>query len=129
MLNTIFHRSCLAYTQGNDPLATCQGAIDLAFLFATGIVAGLLFSDERVGLVGFLPAHVIGTIVFISIFLIPVSGLGDPILVDAMTSRSLALAVNYEFPFQIILSFVGCALGVFFRDKFGFAGAVSEPED
>lgn len=129
MLNNMFHRTCLAYTEAHDLLATCQGGIDLLFLFAAALTAGLVILDERVGLVGFIPAHLIGTIVFLAVLQIPVSGLGDPFLSDAVLSRSLVLALRYQFPYQPILSLVGCAIGVFFRDRLGFAEVFHRIDD
>ncbi len=118
MLNTFFHRSCLAYTENSDPTATCSTVWDFVLIFAAGVGAGLVFVDERVGLVGFLPAHLLGTVVFVSFLQVPVFlGVGDPVIADTILSRSLVLSIAYQFPFAVILSFVGCMIGTLLSGK------------
>ncbi len=117
MLNTFFHRSCSDYSAYN-PLATCQTSLDLVLMLAAGLGAGLVLSDERVGLVGFLASNLLGIVIFVSFLQIPVFlGLGDPVIADTMLGRSLVLALGYEFPFSLILSFFGCVLGIFFKGR------------
>jgi hypothetical protein len=117
MLNTIFHRTCVDYSQNFNPVATCQTTLDLVVIFAAGLGAGLVLVDERVGLVGFLAAHLIGTAIFLGLLQAPAVLLGDPALADSVLSGGLVMALTYEFPFGIVLSFVGCMLGVLSKDR------------
>jgi hypothetical protein len=117
MLNTTFHRNCADYSQNLNPVATCETIWDFLVLFGAGLGAGLVLVDERVGLVGFLGAHLLGTGIFIGLLQAPVGVIGDPVLTDTVVSRALVLALSFEFPFGIVISFIGCMLGVLSKGR------------
>lgn len=125
MLNTFYHRDCFQFTTVLDLTAPCQSGLDLGLIFLAAVGAGIAFADDRMGILGFLPAHVLGTISFVIILMIPsMLGLTDQVLASIILSRVLVVALKSTFPFPLFLSFLGGLIGLYFGGKLPIEGEV-----
>lgn len=118
MVSTFYHRSCLEFAGFGSLTVTCQSALDLLLVLLAAVGAGIAFSDERMGVLGFLPAHAVATFLFIIVLMIPTSlGVLDPTLQNSVLEQIIVLAFNSQFPFALFLSLVGCPIGTVIGSK------------
>jgi|SRR5215467_1516466 len=121
MLNTFFHRACPEFLS-NNLVATCQSSTDIGIIFVAGVFAGLALDDARIALTGFLFVELLASFFTVVAFSSPsLFGLQDPVLRDAVISRSLFMTLNYAFPFAIMSSFLGSAFGFFLEGRLGLS--------
>jgi hypothetical protein len=116
MLSTFYRRSCLGFQ--SSATVTCQSSLDLGLIFLAAIGAGIAFSDEKFGILGFLPAHVIATTLFVTVLMIPSSiGALDPSLSNTILEQLIIVAFNSQFPIALFLSLIGGPIGTFIGEK------------
>lgn len=117
-LNTYFNRDCYAFTTQGFGTATCQTSLDLGLVFLAGLGAGMTIRDTRIGVVGFLLAHVTATgIFFIAVILPPLTGATNSVLLDTFIVKAILLGILYSFPIALFLSLVGSLFGMFIGGK------------
>jgi hypothetical protein len=118
MLNTFYTRNCNEFQMSRNVTATCQSALDVGLMSLAAVGAGMTFTDERVGYIGFIPAHIIATIVFVTVLVIPsLLGLTDPLFLNVMITNASLLAFKSQVPFQVFFSFFGSILGIYLGGK------------
>jgi len=117
-LNTFYHRSCFEFVAELFPTATCQTTLDWALIFLAAIGAGMAVNDERVGILGFLVAHSVASVLFVIGVMLPVLlGLTDPGLGGSILSQTVVLALLSSVPFGVFFSLVGSVLGLYLGSK------------
>jgi len=118
MLNTFYHRNCFEFISSLDFTAPCQGTFDLALIFLAAVGAGIAFADFRMGVVGFLPAHIIASILFVAVLILPsFIGLTDQALFTIILDRAVVVGLKSQFPFALFFSFIGGLAGLYFGSK------------
>ncbi len=87
-------------------------------IFGAAVGAGIAFNDDRLGFIGFLPAHLGASILFVVVALTPsYVGLIDPVMLDTVLDRVIIIALKSQFPFAIFFSFIGSVLGLYLGGK------------
>ncbi len=118
MLNTFYHRGCSSFTQG-DPGDPCLSFIDLVFIFAVAVGAGLAMADERIAIIGFVISLGIAVFFFlVALAVAPFLGLQDPIIQDRFLNQSFLIAFRYVFPFPLMVSLFGVVTGLYLEGKY-----------
>jgi len=75
-------------------------------------------NDERVGILGFLVAHSVASVLFVIGVMLPVLlGLTDPGLGGSILSQTVVLALLSSVPFGVFFSLVGSVLGLYLGSK------------
>ena len=117
-LNIFYNRSCYQFLVIQDVNAPCIEMFDWILVFLIAVGAGVLISDERVAVLGFLLAHSVATGVFVvALILPPVLAGADEAVTSLVLSQSVVLAFNYQFPFSIFFSFIGTFIGLYIGSK------------
>ena len=117
-LNTFYHRDCYDFAVIQNVTATCQSTLDLSFVFLAAVGAGATVRDERYAIAGFLFAHIEGSIIFLSVLLLPpYLANADSALFSAVTTQILGVALGSQFPFAIFLSLIGTLIGLYVGSK------------
>src|SRR5438445_10974299 len=85
MLNTFYNRNCFDFVRARNLTATCQSWVDISLIFLAAIGAGMAVTDEKFALLGFIPVHVIASIIFVAVILLPgLIGLADPFFLNIL---------------------------------------------
>jgi len=118
MLNTFYNRNCVDFLTNRNINQTCQSGLDLVFFFMAAVGAGIAVSDDRVALVGFIPAHVGASLMFIAVLILPtLLGLADVAFLNIILTNAIAIAFASQIPFAAVLSFIGAPIGVYIGNK------------
>ena len=118
-LNTFFSRDCSFFRSGSLTV-TCQSSTDLMFVLLIGIGAGLALRSYKLAVLGFVFAHILSTVFFVIIVLMPaLLGMTDPLLSDSIMTISIVVAFWSQFPLGVLLSFFGCGFGALLRTIIG----------
>ena len=117
-LDIFYNRSCYQFVVIQDVNAPCIEMFDWIRVFLIAVGGGILISDERVAVLGFLLAHVVSTGIFlVALTLPPVLAGADVAVTSLVLSQSAILAFNYQFPFSIFFSFIGTFIGLYIGSK------------
>ena len=126
-LNTFYNRNSYAFVAQGYTTATCQTLLDWALIFFAALGAGLTLWDERIAALGFLFAHMIATVLFVLVLLIPpLVGAADPILLDRFVTLALVLGLLSSFPIALFLSLAGSLLGLYLGGKISVVRSLPE---
>ena len=118
LVNTFAHRNCDAFIM--DATVPCQTVLDYVFFLGAALGAGMALRDERLAFVGFVVAHVVGSIFFVVVLAIPILlGLTDPVVALGLSNISLKIVFYSQFPVALLVSFFGAILGMYLGEKMG----------
>lgn len=116
-LNTFYNRDCSFFRSGSLTV-TCQSSTDLLLVFLTGTGAGLVLRSVKLAVLGFVFAHILSSIFFVTVVLMPAFlGITDPLLSDSMVTISIVVAFWSQFPLGVLMSFFGCGFGALIRTR------------
>jgi len=117
-LYTFNTRSCFQFAVIQDVTAPCLTEVDWVIMTVIAIGAGAVIWEERVSVLGFVLAHIIATMIFITALVLPPLLAGaDVAILSLVLAQAVSLTFNYEFPFSIFFSFLGTFVGMYIGGK------------